>query len=115
MNTDEYGEVVNGEETFSEIAKTLLTEFRAFVGWSDGCGYHLDILFTLYPKQWGPVQRGISPNTDMFVSVMGKGSFAFDPDAKGTHAEYYAEKLNIGKGETAFKLAELLEGVKENL
>jgi hypothetical protein len=115
MNTDEYGEVINGEETFTEIGKILLTEFRLFIGWTDTLGTHFDILFTLYPRKFDPAQRGIEPGTDLFVSIMSKGAFAFDVDKLGTHPNYYAEKLEIEKGETAEKLGELLEGVKIHL
>ena len=89
------------------------------IGWSDGSGTHLDILFTLHALRYGDqIQGGISPQSDLFVSIMRWGSFAFEINEADTHPGYYEEKLgNRGPfGEpTREGLAELINGVKKLL
>lgn len=115
-NKDEYDEVINGEDTYISIAEELPTR-SVLVGWTDGEGTHFDILFTLYALRFGSqIQGGINPATDLFVSIMRRGAFAFDPSNTDTHAGYYAEKLGGGLGtECGEKVAELINGVKRHL
>lgn len=116
MTTDEYGEVLNSEETYKEIAEHLLDDRPVFVGWTDQEGSHFDILFTCNPIGYGTFQGGVRVG-DIFVSVMRVGSFGFNKWNEDTTWDYYDEK--IGKGffgqTTGGKLAELINGVKKQL
>lgn len=116
MNYDEYGEVINGEETYKGIAEELRTN-AVIIGWTDEQMSHFDILFTFTAISFGSqIQGGVKPRSDLFVSVMRKGSFAFDISNEGTHWGYYDEKLHGGFGEiTGQKVADLINGVKRYL
>ena len=58
MNFDKWGEVINGEETFEQIAKDLIETGKCIIGWTDEGVDHRDILFTYKPKKYGNLQRG---------------------------------------------------------
>lgn len=117
LNEDEYGEIVNGEGTYQGIAEELKSN-AVIVGWSDGAGTHLDLLFTLTALRFGSqIQGGIRPQKDLFVSIMRMGAFGFDPEHTDTHGGYYDEKLTgfrLGT-ECAAKVADLINGVKKYL
>lgn len=116
MNKEVYGEVINGEETFEEIATALDVFGRMFIGWTDEEGTHFDILFVHKPVLAGNnFQGGIRPITDLIVAIMRKGAFAFDVDKDDTHYMYYAEKLHLGDDITSVKLGELINGIKKEL
>jgi hypothetical protein len=115
MNYDTYGEVINGPETYKGIAEELGSN-SVLIGWTDQQGTHFDILFTLHALPYGNnIQGGIQPRTDLFVSIMRWGAFAFEIKDEDTHAGYYSEKLGGGMGSTAEALAELINGVKKLL
>lgn len=120
MKHDEYGEVINDEETYQDIATELIGGPNGgrsmLIGWTDQNGTHLDILFTLTAQKHGTVQGGVRGG-DLFISIMRWGAFGFSIDEKETHAGYYDEKLgNRGSlGPTAEPLAELINGVKKYL
>lgn len=115
MNQDEYGEVINGERTYKDIAFHILNERSALIGWTDENGTHFDILFTALnvsvPRD-NTIQGGVRSN-DLFVSIMRKGAFGFEMAVTNTHPNYYAEKLCVSGEETCTKLAELINGVKK--
>jgi hypothetical protein len=114
MTIDEYGEIINSHETYSNIAEFLNFASSCFIGWTDGKATHHDILFTLSPSSFGRFQGGIKPNY-LFVSIMRVGAFAFRIEDQ-SEWEYYDEKLtgNFGE-ELGIKIAELINGVKRNL
>lgn len=117
MTNDEYSEITNSEETYSDIAEFLKKNNSVFVGWTDGDMTHFDILFTYNPLGFGTHQGGVRP-TDLFVSIMRIGAFGFEIEHEDTHASYYEEKLAVGLhglGSTGEKLAELINGVKKYL
>lgn len=116
MNYDTYGEVINGSETYRGIAEELRSN-AVIVGWTDGNGTHFDILFTLTALAYGTFQGGLRPRTDLFVSIMRWGSFAFEVNEADTAPGYYEEKLSNRKlgEECAEKLAELINGVRKEL
>ncbi len=115
MNTDEYFEVINGEETYKEIASELKLNANVMIGWTDEHGSHLDILFSLNVKKEGNWQGGLSQN-DLFVSIMRVGAFGFRVGEIDTHYSYYGEKLYLGAVSlTTKKIAELINGVKKEL
>lgn len=115
MNTDEYGEVVNGEDTYKEIAANLKVGLPVLIGWSDGHGAHLDILFAKGAVGQGPLQGGIRRTSDLLVSLMRRGAFGFEVDHQDTHSGYYGEKLNWSGAESLEALASLINSVKRLL
>ena len=116
MNYDSYGEVINGSETYRGIAEELRSN-AVIVGWTDENGTHFDILFTLTALAYGTFQGGLRPRTDLFVSIMRWGAFAFEINEADTAPGYYEEKLSTRKlgDECSEKLAELINGVRKEL
>jgi len=114
LDMDDYGEVINGEKTYEIIAKTILNGIPTLIGWTDGRGSHLDVMFNLQAIGWGTLQRGVK-RTDLLVAVMSRGAFGFEMDDIDTHPGYYGEKLNMGSNQTTDKLAELINGVKKSV
>jgi len=118
MNHDEYGEIVNGEKTYKEIAEELKGGNNMLIGWTDQNSTHLDILFSHPAVPYGTNIQGGVRGTDLFVSIMRWGAFGFEIEHKDTHPGYYNEKLgNRGSfgTECSEKLAELINGVKKYL
>ena len=115
MNKDEYGEIVNGIETFQEIADKLRYNKPIIVGWNDEKYTHFDILFTrgAYKEDGNYLQRGLR-GSELFVSVIGRGAFGFNIISE-KDAGYIAEKLNICGEETIEKFGELINGVIKEL
>lgn len=116
---DEYGEILNSEDTYQFISEMLNKHDACFIGWTDGRGTHLDILFTIrpayYPEGYHNFQGGVRP-ADLFVSIMKLGAFGFNREkAEYMHPSYYAEKLGGGLGTTAAELADLINGVRQAL
>ena len=111
MNYDKYGEIVNGVETYLDIAQKLLNRESVIIGWTDEEYTHYDILFTggAYQQEGNYLQRGLR-GSDLFVSIMSKNAFGFKVDGI-KHEGYIAEKLNITGDTTIRKLAELINGV----
>lgn len=111
MNKDEYGEIINGAETYLEIADKLKRREAVVIGWTDELDTHYDILFTngAYKQNGNLLQRGLKGN-ELFVSIMGKGAFGFDSNTLKERG-YIAEKLNLGISETTQKLTDLINGI----
>lgn len=115
MNKNNYGEVINGQDTYDDIALCISGGKNCLIGWTDEQMSHFDILFH-YKWIWvegSQIQGGIRPKSDLFVSIMRMGFFAFEIDHLDTDSGYYAEKLNMSTGITGEKLAELINGVKK--
>ena len=114
MNVDEYGEVINGEDTYFEIAKNLMEGESVGIGWTDEDSTHFDIIFTLGIKKYGLFQRGIKTN-DLFVSIIDWSSYGFSTyDIK--LGGYIQEKLRLSNYDvTGEKVKELVNGVIECL
>lgn len=114
MNVDEYGEVINGEDTYFEIAKNLMEGESVGIGWTDENSTHFDIIFTLGIKKYGLFQRGIKSN-DLFVSIIGWSSYGFKTDDIKLGG-YIQEKLRLSNYDiTGEKVKELVNGVIECL
>lgn len=114
MNIDIYEEIINGEDTYFEIAKHLIKGESVGIGWTDENDIHLDIIFTLGIKKYGMFQRGIKQNY-LFVSIIDWSSYAFCTDSikLGT---YIQEKLNlINYEKLGEKVKELINGVIEQI
>lgn len=99
MNSNEYGEIINGDGTYKTIANRLLNGESVLIGWTDEEYTHYDILFTLgaFRNNNNYIQRGIKA-TDLFTSVMGTGAFGFKCDNL-KDSGYIEEKLNIYSSE----------------
>ena len=113
MNFDEYGEVINGKETYLEIANDLLNEKSCIIGWSDQEYDHRDILFTYRPKCYGNLQRGLRW-CYLYVSIMDHSSMGFLIERKTDnrkHNSYLKEKLRLHDNECDEKICELINGV----
>lgn len=115
MKYDDWGEVVNDPETYDEVAQLLIEDNSVLLGWTDQNMTHLDILLTIKPSGFGTHQGGIRPATDIFVSIMRRGSFGFEIANEDTHSGYYEEKLGGPMGSTADAVAELVNEVKKRL
>lgn len=114
MNEDTYGEIINGEDTYREIATDLRESGRCLVGWTDQDSTHLDILFVYRSPKYGTVQGGVQ-GSDLFVSIMRRGAFGFSVSEPDTAPAYYDEKLGGGLNATSIQLAALVNGVKKAL
>ncbi len=113
MDKDEYGEVINSEKTYKEIAYQLKHGNSVIIGWTDEEGTHYDILFSLNVVKEGTLQGGLRWN-DLFVSIMRKGAFGFLTDSP-KDSGYIGEKLSLGDNITTEKLTELINGIILNL
>lgn len=114
MNKTEYNEIINGTETYKEIANKLKQDIPVIIGWTDEEYTHLDILFTyqVYREYGNYLQRGLMP-TDLFVSIFNCGAFGFEVDREKS-VGYISEKLGVD-GETAEKLTELINEIINEL
>lgn len=114
MNKTEYDEIINGEDTYKEIADKLKTEKTVLVGWTDEIATHYDFLFSLgaYKEIDNYVQGGLR-KTDLFVSVMKKGAFGFEINNSEKSSGYITEKLFLQEriNETTEKVADLINGI----
>ena len=109
MEKDKYGEIINGEKTYKEIAYLLKHGNSIIIGWTDEEYTHYDILFTLNVVKEGTLQGGLRWN-DLFVSIMRKGAFGFLTDSE-KDSGYIAEKLSLENNITTEKLTELINGI----
>ena len=116
MKMDKYNEIINGEETYNDIALALKSDTSIIIGWTDEDSMHYAILFSCNVKkiEKNLLQHGIRTNY-LFVSIMGIGAFAFRQDVTNHGAGYVSEKLNVHGNNTTEKLAELINGVIEKL
>lgn len=109
MNVNNYGEVVNGKDTYKIIANTIKANGTIGIGWTDEDSTHLDIIFKLgLDTKCGSFQRGIKSNY-LYVSIIDYTSYAFVPDSIKL-GNYIQEKLRMNN-ECGNKLAELINGI----
>ena len=118
MNKDEYGEIINGNETYSVIADKLINGQSVIIGWTDeGCD-HRDILFTLRPQKFGTLQRGLNWNSHLYISIIDFSCMGFLLEHKTDnrkHNGYIMEKLRLHDNPCDNKICELINGVIEFL
>ena len=116
INQDKYGEIVNGINTYKEIAHLLKLGRSIIIGWTDEKFTHLDLLFSLSPYKYPSnyLQRGLRGTNELYVSIIGLGAFGFDIDSE-KHSGYIGEKLNIQGQPVVDKLAELINGIIKEL
>lgn len=112
MNYNKYDEVINGKETYKEIAKQLHDRNVVGIGWTDENSTHFDIVFNLGITKYGCFQRGIRSNF-LFVSIIDHTSYAFVPDTikEGT---YIQDKLRLNN-DCGDKVSELVNGIIASL
>lgn len=116
MNYDAFGEVINGEDTYDDVAQTLFKmRSPVLVGWTDQHGSHHDVLFCRRVAFSGNNIQGGLRSEDLFVSVMRFGAFGFEINPSLIHEAYYGEKLGLGYGSTTTALAALIRGVTSRL
>lgn len=116
MNRDIYDEIINGKNTYKEIANRLKQGQAVIIGWADEEYTHLDILFTynIYKEFGNFLQRGLRGN-ELFISIIGIGAFGFDVNNNEKYPGYIKEKLNLTGEPTCEKLAELINGIMKEL
>lgn len=114
MDKDEYGEIINGNDTIIKISKRLKEGQSVIIGWTDEEYTHLDLLFNFSTHKEGMLQRGLRGN-ELFVSIISVGAFGFDVRDREIHSGYISEKLNIYGKPTITKLAELINGIIKEL
>lgn len=114
MDFDNFGEVRNGKHTYDLIANYLLNNRSVIIGWTDEKYTHLDLLFNYVPFKQGMLQRGLKGN-ELYVSIIGIGSFGFNVSNSDKAAGYISEKLNINGEPTVNKLAELINEIIRRL
>ena len=116
MNKDKYGEIINGNETYSVIADKLINGKSVIIGWTDeGCD-HRDILFTLRPQKYGTLQRGLNFSSHLYISIMDFSCMGFliESDTDNIkHPSYIKEKLRLNDNSCDDKICELINGVIE--
>ena len=118
MNKDKYGEIINGNETYSVIADKLINGKSVIIGWTDeGCD-HRDILFTLKPYKEGTLQRGLNWNSHLYISIIDFSCMGFllehETDNR-KHNDYIMEKLRLHDNHCDNKICELINGIIEYL
>ena len=115
MKQDKYGQVMNGKETYIDIAKTLINN-NIIINWTDEEMTCLDLLFSYKANRVSGnyLQSGIRGN-ELFVSIIGFGAFGFDINANEKAPGYIAKKLNLTGQPTVDKLGELINGVIKEL
>lgn len=114
MNKDDYGEIINGKETYKEIVKQLRNKQSVIIGWTDGDYDHRDILFTYKPKKYGTLQRGLNWDSHLYVSIMDHSCMGFLIESKTNnikHPSYIKEKLRLNNNSCDDKICELINGV----
>lgn len=116
MDRDKYDEIINGKNTYIEIASKLIHGQSVIIGWTDEESTHLDILFTYhsYKEFCNYLQRGLRGN-ELFVSIIGIGAFGFDINNSEKHPRYIKEKLNLTGESTCEKLTELINSIIKEL
>lgn len=114
MNKDEFGEIINGDMTYTEISKRLKEGQSVIIGWTDERYTHLDLLFNYKTYREGMLQRGLRGN-ELYISIISLGAFGFDVKDREIHKGYISEKLNIRGEPTISKLAELINGIIKEL
>jgi len=113
MNLEkEYGEVINGPETYKDVADEIKSGGSCLIGWTDELGTHFDILILTSPTHLGGnLQRGIKED-DIFIAIVGLGAFGFKINDNKKYANYIDEKFGnrIGRA-TSEKLSDLLNNI----
>lgn len=114
---DEWGQVINSDETFKKIAEVLEDRGRCIVGWTDQKYDHRDILFTYQPTAYGSLQRGLRW-CYLYVSIMGLSCMGFLIEMRTDNRKsnsYLKEKLRLNDNDCDDKICDLINGVIHEL
>lgn len=126
MNKDEYGEIINGDNTFKKIAERLYTGQSILIGWTDQGYDYRDILFTYdgdtdyshtLIKYGDNLQRGMRW-ANFFVSIIDFTSYGFLIERNTDNRKYnnyLMEKLRLHDNPCDIKLCELINGIIHEL
>lgn len=109
MNHNEYLEVINGENTYREIAKELKEGKAVGIGWTDEEFTHFDIIFKyILEVKEGAFQRGLRQNY-LYIGIIDYTCFGFSTENR-KDKEYIQEKLRMFNS-CGEKVAELINGI----
>lgn len=113
MDSDFYGEVINGAKTYKKIAMQLKKGKNVIIGWA--CeDTHYDILFSMKVDKYGILQRGLQKDY-LYISIISFGSFGFKTVGI-KDSSYIAEKLFNGRDDYATgQVTELINNVIKEL
>lgn len=111
---DRAGDIVADTKTIKAIVSELRDGSSVLIGWTDGYGNHYDLLFVYRPQQYGPIQDGITAQQHLFVSVLGRGAFAFMASTEWFHESYYGATLGIDTAppDTIVSIARLIGWIR---
>ena len=122
LNRDTYDEVINGPDTYREIAYYLYDngsdESKSIlIGWTDGDVDHRDILFTYRVQHTGNHQRGMRW-CHFFVGIVDCTCYGFTielctDNRKGV--SYLMEKLRLRDNHCDKAICELVDGIIHEL
>lgn len=109
--------VINGEDTYNWIARSIKRNGRCLVGWSEDGKESNDILFT-FDRQGivriGRANPGVNPK-NLFVSVLGRGSFTVEMNNLVTSPSFIGNSMSVPSNSFADKIAQLVAEVKVRL
>ena len=111
---DEDGLIINGEETYREVAHKLWENRVHYVPWTDELGSRYDLWLAFGGEQAGDLANGLNSNTHLMVGILAMGGcFGFDvTNGQWKAPSYIGEKLHLGGDNlTTRKLAHFLNGV----
>lgn len=109
MNYNEYGEVINGSNTYKLLSKLLYLTHSVGIGWTDNKSTHLDVILKLeLNNKYGIFQRGIKQDY-LFVGIIDHTCYGFSIE-NIKHQSYIQEKLRMNN-ECGEKLAELINNI----
>lgn len=114
---DEYGTVINHQDTFKSIKQTLSVGLPVVFAWTDGEGTQLDILMAYHPVKYGNLQRGMNASS-LYVAISGFGMFGFGLNGAYKMRNYICDKLGMkseANSVTGQALEELINGVCQRL
>lgn len=114
--TDSYGQIINGPDTYAQAAADLRAGPVA-LDWTDQDGTLLNILLVLDPPRHGPGGGIIGTGTGkLWVSIAGKGLYAFVVSDGYLAPDYVGEKFKLGSiNPTTAALALLLTEIRKEL
>lgn len=115
-DTDEYGAIVNGHNTFRTAAWDCHERGHVSLNWTDERGTLLNVLLSFSPTRVGTPGGMVDTGpSKLWVGVAGHGCFAFSVGQRVfTAPDYVTEKLGV-RGATAMKLADLITGVRVDI